>query len=195
MSLDRGLTIVANTGIVASAAFQALDAALAGRPNARALFSFMDAPFAQYVPLILVGIAGLAWIAKRILPSKKKGAIPEWEDSRFTIVRDRHYANERVLMDGTRFEKCHFSNVTLVYNGTAPTETFECKLAPGTTNLVVTESRPLDSMMRLLSSLHAYQEVEKVLIMNVDKSTGKRTVTNEIGISRSQDEKDQGKKK
>ncbi len=38
----------------------------------------------------------------------------------YTIVTDKKFYNERIVVDGKRFENCSFTNVTFVYNGTAP---------------------------------------------------------------------------
>ncbi|HEY2247178.1 MAG TPA: hypothetical protein VGH70_07030 [Bradyrhizobium sp.] len=39
------------------------------------------------------------------------------EDAPLMIVTDKHFINQRVVLDGYRYSHCIFENVTLVYNG------------------------------------------------------------------------------
>ena len=78
----------------------------------------------SYIPIILIIIATsifvfkeLGWIA--IKPTKEY-KIDNWDKYSKTPIIGKTYVNQRVLLDGNSYNNCTFTNVTLVYNGTAP---------------------------------------------------------------------------
>lgn len=53
-------------------------------------------------------------------PTKNEiSARSEWSDT-FVQVHNKHFRNERVVLDGKQFWKCKFENVTFVYKGIGP---------------------------------------------------------------------------
>jgi hypothetical protein len=56
-----------------------------------------------------------------LLTGGSSGAAPDFNSYvSFENVIDKHFYNERVILDGKSFEDCTFENATFVYNGTAP---------------------------------------------------------------------------
>jgi len=50
-------------------------------------------------------------------------------DSDRTRVREERFHSERVVLDGTHFEDCHFDTCTLVYRGGVPPNFIRCDFA------------------------------------------------------------------
>ena len=46
-------------------------------------------------------------------------SVPGFRENDYTEVRGKKFSNEKVVLDGNKFEYCEFDNVTFVYDGTA----------------------------------------------------------------------------
>jgi hypothetical protein len=97
------------------------------------------------------------------LEGKLKERTTDLEPSRFQTppqetVSNRKFNNETVVMDGKRFYRCTFSNVTFEYHGTASTEILECEM--GGLNRLRTDhpaAKTFSKLEHLLTSHHSVQ--------------------------------------
>jgi hypothetical protein len=48
------------------------------------------------------------------------------------IIAQRQFLNEQIVLDGKRFERCRFQNVSFLFHGSAATEFIECAIEGGT---------------------------------------------------------------
>jgi len=74
--------------------------------------------------LIFLIVSIIGFCISRFFPQKGKNAkeIPktEWLKMSKTPIVGKTFTNQRILLDGYSYNNCRFTNVTLVYNGTAP---------------------------------------------------------------------------
>jgi len=80
----------------------------------------------------------------------------EWQDSmsHLTIVSDKHFANERIEVDGYSYHHCTFKNVTLDYKGEKAFD-FEDNTFEGSAWLDLSQDLSLDGLMTLQIMLGA----------------------------------------
>jgi len=71
-------------------------------------------------------------------------------------IQGKHFNNEQVLLDGTSYVECTFTNVTLIYNGTAPYR-LEYITTAGTVN-IRTDNPAISNMTGLLYSFGYFKK-------------------------------------
>ena len=85
---------------------------------------------------------------------KKQSEI--WDKYTYKPIRNGHYANETVQLDGYEYIGATFDRVTLWYNGTAPTRLTEVHLVngkPGEANIMLGSSNPVVKQTLMLSNM------------------------------------------
>lgn len=157
-----------------TAFLQALDQSIRDRPKVAEKAAFVNSDWWNYLPLFLI-VVGLIAIGVRAIFIKKKlsgKGFPDGWDERMKTISDHQYANERIVIDGLRFVRCQFANVTLIYNGTGPFEIADLKLVPGTTVVYQTENKALDSYGRLITAIHSAPGVSAITYAERHDKTG-----------------------
>ena len=91
----------------------------------------------------------------------------KWSDKQDT-VSDKEFVNISVNVDGKRFERVTFNNVTFVYHGIGPADFVECKLL-GSVNLL-TDSKATVGLMSLQNFLQTVSGTSKIDISGRDAS-------------------------
>lgn len=97
--------------------------------------SMLDSPlFLALLALLLVSGLGDLWVSytafKLVRATEQEtSGTRTWTDLTFDQmehVRDKHFLNESVELDGRGFQRCTFTNVQLVFHGTKSFVTEEC---------------------------------------------------------------------
>jgi hypothetical protein len=118
MGLIRGAVYCSN--IIAT------DQGIKLEPNLATLFGgVLKSPFWAFTPLILILIATVILVAvefKWIGAASRSNIFTFVNEPPRNVVAGKNFINERVLLDGTAYRDCTFTNVTFVYNGTGPVE-------------------------------------------------------------------------
>lgn len=71
--------------------------------------------------IMLFALLGAAILSPLVEQRGFPPAVPNFaNDFKLTVISHQKFYNERVVLDGKSFEDCEFTNVTFVYNGTAP---------------------------------------------------------------------------
>jgi len=81
-----------------------------------------------YMPLLLIIVGTLIFIFREIgWIDKRDSNITTFPIAyEYKMVRNEKYMNESILLDGHRYENCRFTNVTFIWNGSAPFELINC---------------------------------------------------------------------
>lgn len=98
-----------------------------------------DAMLVTAICLGLISVISIDWVWKRLFDSwvptvkvltakQRRNALPEWSPH-LTLISDREYLNEKVVVDGIYFDNCRFKNVTFSYSGTGPFHLNNCKVS------------------------------------------------------------------
>lgn len=89
----------------------------------------------------------------------------KWSDKLVT-VSEKEFVNTTVEVDGKRFDRCKFTNVTFLYNGIGPTDFVECKILESVN--LVTYSKATMGLMTLQNFLQKVSGKNKMEISGRD---------------------------
>ena len=93
---------------------------------------FMGWSIWAFLPLLLFTLGSVTLFLKQLgwigVKSEKNKFLPWPEPYTPTLVIEKKFINERVVLDGRAFYKCEFHNVTYVYNGTTTIQISGCDL-------------------------------------------------------------------
>jgi hypothetical protein len=117
--------------------------------------------------ILLLGFLGVGIRSPFFLENgqaEEKRATRGWEKYPLTIVRDRMFQGETVVLDGREFINCKFDDVTFEYNGTAPTrltKSYIARRGDGVRMVQFRSSNPIVKQTQgLLAMLHIAQGID-----------------------------------
>ena len=97
---------------------------------------------------------------KKAVPTSREETLNAFQNPRWEAITGYRFSNQSVDLDGKSFRDCSFTNVTLMYHGTAPTEfangcTFDGSVSVDTRNPALITFSRLQRLIRAIPGARA----------------------------------------
>lgn len=145
----------------------------------------------NYLPLILLILGAALWVIRQLLPRQERSEgevlgptigrpipLPRprlqvaegWTSFRPEEVSNRKYERSELLLDGTHFRNCTFTQMHLYYDGTAPIAFTDCQFDEQTRQGIASHSPSIAQWMEIIRHLGWLREDAKHTTMPLEET-------------------------